>query len=78
MAKESNKKEKRIPDALKNFDQLPDSANVGFDVVAALCGVSIATAWRMARDGRLPKARRISLRRTVFNVGELREALAAL
>lgn len=78
MAKATDEKEKRIPDALKNFDQLPDSANVGFDVTAALCGVSIPTAWRMARDGRLPKPKRISPRRTVINVGELRAALAAL
>lgn len=78
MANASEKQEKRIPDALRNFDHLPDSANVGFDIAAALCGVSVSTAWRMARDGRLPKPRRISVRRTAFNVGELRAHLAAL
>ncbi len=78
MAKASDEKEKRIPDALRNFDQLPDSANVGFDIAAALCGVSVTTAWRMARNGHLPKPKRISPRRTVFNVGELRAHLATL
>jgi predicted DNA-binding transcriptional regulator AlpA len=66
-----------VPEALKNFDSLPDSANVRAPVVAALFGVSVATVWRKAKDGKLPAPRRISDRVTVWNVGELRAALIA-
>lgn len=66
-----------VPEALKNFDSLPDSANVRAPVVAALFGVSAATVWRKAKDGKLPAPRRISDRVTVWNVGELRASLNA-
>ena len=66
-----------VPEALKNFDSLPDSANVRAPVVAALFGVSAATVWRKAKDGKLPAPRRISDRATVWNVGELRASLNA-
>ena len=68
-----------LPDALRNFDQLPDSANVRIGVVMALVGqCSDATVWRMSKDGRLPKPRRLTGKLTAWNVGELRKALAAL
>ena len=73
MAKQSASKE--IPDALKNFDLLPDSANVRQPVVQGLVGCSAATIWRMVKRGALPKPRKISTRVTVWNVGELREVL---
>lgn len=63
-----------IPDALKNFDSLPDSANVRQPVVEALFGCSAATVWRMVKRGTL-KPRKLSERVTAFNVGELRTAL---
>lgn len=66
-----------VPEALKNFDSLPDSANVRAPVVAALFGVSAATVWRKAKAGKLPAPRRISERVTVWNVGELRASLNA-
>ena len=66
-----------IPEALKNFDALPDAANVRDKVVAGLWGCSIPTVWRMARDGRLPRPRKLSDRVTAWNVGELRAALNA-
>lgn len=66
-----------VPEALKNFDSLPDSANVRAPVVAALFGISAATVWRKAKDGKLPAPRRISDRVTVWNVGELRASLNA-
>jgi predicted DNA-binding transcriptional regulator AlpA len=66
-----------IPEALKNFDSLPDSANVRVSVVAALVGYSQATVWRKARAGKVPAPRRISDRVTVWNVGELRASLNA-
>lgn len=66
-----------VPEALKNFDLLPDSANVRAPVVAALFGISAATVWRKSKDGKLPTPRRISDRVTVWNVGELRASLNA-
>lgn len=65
-----------IPDALKNFDSLPDSANVRLPVVKALVGCSSATVWRMVKRGTLPSPRKLSERISAFNVGDLRKALA--
>lgn len=66
-----------IPDALRNFDSLPDSANVRQPVVQALVGCSAATVWRMVKRGTLPKPRKLSERLTAWNVGELRKALTS-
>ncbi len=66
-----------ILDALKNFDQLPDAANVRQPVVQGLLGCSAATIWRMVNDGRIPKPKRLATRITAWNVGELRLSLAA-
>lgn len=63
-----------IPDALKNFNSLPDAACVRQPVVEALFGCSSATVWRMVKRGKL-KPRKLSERVTAFNVGELRVAL---
>jgi len=66
-----------IPDALRNFDSLPDSANVRQPVVQALYGCSSATVWRNVRKGVIPAPRKLSERVTAWNVGDLRKALAA-
>lgn len=66
-----------IPEALKNFDQLPDTANVRQPVVQGLYGCSAASVWRGVKDGRIPKPRKLSPRTTCWNVGELRAALIA-
>ena len=66
-----------ISDALKNFDSLPDSANVRQPVVEALIGCSAATVWRMVKRGTLPAPRKLSERVTAWNVGALRKVLAA-
>jgi predicted DNA-binding transcriptional regulator AlpA len=66
-----------IPDALQNFDLLPDSANVRQPVVEALFACSSATVWRRVKDRRIPKPKKLSARVTAWNVGELRRALAA-
>lgn len=66
-----------IPDALRNFDTLPDAANVRDKVVAGLFGCSVPTVWRMSKDNRLPKPRKLSNRVTAWNVGELRATLSA-
>jgi predicted DNA-binding transcriptional regulator AlpA len=66
-----------VPDALKHFDSLPDSANVRQPIVEALCGYSGATVWRRVKDGGLPRPRKLSPRVTAWNVGELRRMLAS-
>lgn len=66
-----------IPDALRNFDNLPDAANVRDKTVAGIIGCSIPTVWRMSKDGRLPRPRKLSVKVTAWNVGELRRKLAA-
>jgi predicted DNA-binding transcriptional regulator AlpA len=65
-----------IPDALRNFDDLPDSAIVRDKVVAGLFGCSVPTVWRMSKDGRIGKPVRPSLRVTGWQVGGLRKTLA--
>ena len=64
-----------IPDALKYFDSLPDSASVRQPVVEALFSCSGATVWRRVKDGGIPKPRKLSDRVTAWNVGELRTTL---
>lgn len=66
-----------IPDALKNFNSLPDSANVRQTVVQGLFACSSATVWRMVARGTLPKPKKMSTRVTAWNVGDLRKVLAA-
>lgn len=75
--KPSNPVAASIPDALRNFDSLPDSAIVRDKVVAGLFGCSVPTVWRMSADGRIPKPVRPSLRITGWQVGGLRKTLSA-
>lgn len=65
-----------VPDGLKGFDSLPASAHVGQPVVEGLYDCSPATLWRRVKAGLIPKPRKFG-RRTVWNVGDLREALQA-
>lgn len=65
-----------IPDALKNFDSLPDSANVRQPVVQGLFCCSSATVWRNVKKGIIPAPKKLSERVTAWNVGQLRKALA--
>jgi predicted DNA-binding transcriptional regulator AlpA len=69
--------ESAIPDALKNFDSLPDSAIVRDKIVAGLFGCSVPTIWRMAKDGRIPPPLRPSPKITGWQVGGLRKVLSA-
>lgn len=64
-----------IPDALRNFDSLPNSAHVRLPVVAALYACAPATVWRRVRAKAIPEPRKLGERVTAWNVGELREAL---
>jgi predicted DNA-binding transcriptional regulator AlpA len=74
MARHSNPN--TLPDTLRNFDQLPDCAFVRQPVVETLFACSAATVWRRVTDRRIPKPRKLSHRVTVWNVGQLRAALA--
>lgn len=68
-------KQYSLPDALRHFDSLPNSANVRLPVVCGLFGVAPATVWRMSADGRLPTPRKSSAKITTWNVGALRDCL---
>ena len=65
-----------VPDALKNFDSLPDSAHVRQPVVEALFCCSSPTVWRRVKNFSLPAPRKLSPGVTGWNVGELRRVLA--
>lgn len=69
--------EPSIPDALRNFDFLPPSASVRLPVVCGLLSRSPASVWRDVKTGRLPAPHKNGPRCTVWNVGELRQHLAA-
>ena len=58
-----------------NFDWLPNSAYVRLPVVKTLFACSPATVWRRVNSGHIPKPKKLSLRVTCWNVGELRQAL---
>lgn len=64
-----------IPDALRNFQALPDAAFVRLPVVCALFSISPTTAWRWVKKSVLPAPRRLSDAITAWNVGQLRKAL---
>lgn len=63
--------------ALKQFNDLPDSAGARLPVVQALFGgISAPTVWRWTRDGKLPApTKRGGV--TTWPVGGLRRALSA-
>lgn len=68
---------KHIPQSFLNFDSLPDTAFVRVGTVANLMDCSVVTVWRKAKDGTLPKPKKLSARVSGWNVGELRAALNA-
>lgn len=65
----------KIPTALANFDELPDSALLRVPVVAALLGCSVPTVWRLIRDGKLT-AIKPSVRVTGIRAGAVRKLAA--
>lgn len=64
--------------SLAHFDSLPNAAHVRLPVVAALKGIGPATVWRWVKDGRLPQPHKLGPNTTAWNVGELRQAHAAI
>ena len=65
-----------IPNALRDFSQLPSEAHVRLPVVKALYACSAASVWRGTKNGTIPKPHKLSPRTTCWNVGELKKALA--
>ena len=66
-----------IPEALTQFENLPDSAYIRLPVVKRLYGVSAATIWRGVKNKTIPTPVKLSERCTCWNVGLIRAALAA-
>lgn len=62
--------------ALREFDDLPDTAFVRLPVVRSLFGYSAATIWRASKDGRLPKPVKLGPAISGWPVGGLRRKLA--
>ena len=65
-----------IPDALVNFDKLPDSAYIRLPVMKGLYGVSTASIWRGVKSGLICKPVKISERCTAWSVRLVRADLA--
>jgi predicted DNA-binding transcriptional regulator AlpA len=68
---------KTIPDALANFDQLPDSAYIRLPVMIGLFGISSASIWRGVKNHSIPKPVKLTERTTAWSVRLVREALAS-
>ena len=66
-----------IPEALAQFEQLPNSSFIRLPVIKGLYGVSAATIWRGVKKGTIPKPSKLTERTTAWNVGLVRAALAA-
>lgn len=72
-----SKPNKAIPEALVNFNQLPDSAYIRLPVLQRLYGISASSCWRGIKNGTIPHPVKMSERCTAWNVGIIRAALAA-
>jgi hypothetical protein len=69
----------RTLSALKQFDDLPPTAYVKRPVVQTLFGgISDEEVRRRVLDGRIPKPTKLGSRDNIWQVGQLREALARL
>ena len=66
-----------IPEALANFDKLPDSAYIRLPVMKGLYGISSASIWRGVKKLTIPKPSKLTERTTAWNVGLIRADLAA-
>lgn len=66
----------RIPEALCNFDNLPNSAFVKQPVVQGLYSCSAPTVWRRVKSGLIPAPKKFGSRSVGWSVAELRQALA--
>lgn len=66
-----------LPAAFLHFDQLPDSASVGSDVVCLLySGATVVSLWRWVKAGKVPAPHKLpGGRQNAWRVGDLRKAL---
>jgi predicted DNA-binding transcriptional regulator AlpA len=79
MAKGGHKVNSQTLAALKQFEDLPSSAFVKRPVVQALFGgISDEEVRRRTLDGRIPKPTKLGSRNNIWQVGQLRAALAQL
>ncbi len=65
-----------IPEALANFDQLPDSAYIRLPVMKGLYGVSSASIWRAVKNHKIPSPVKLTERTTAWSVKLVRADLA--
>ena len=63
---------------LSQFDQLPDSAMVPVKLFGAVLNAGVSTIWRRAKaePDSFPQPRRLGVKCTRFNVGDIRAFLA--
>lgn len=66
-----------IPEALANFDLLPDSAHIRLPVMTGLYGVCAASIWRGVKDHTIPSPVKLTKRTTGWSVKLVRASLAA-
>lgn len=65
----------QIPEALKQFDELPDSAFIRLPIVLGLKGCSRVTLWRQVKNGTFPAPHKVGARMVAWRVSEVRTAL---
>jgi predicted DNA-binding transcriptional regulator AlpA len=63
---------KEVSFAARNWDSLPDTANVDVKTVATILGRSTASIWRDVASGRLPQPKRFTARCSRWPVGVIR------
>lgn len=69
-------RERRVAEALANFDALPDDAILRVHPTARICGCGPATIWRNARLKTFPAPVKLSQKITGWRVGDVRRYLA--
>ncbi len=61
----------------ESFDQLPESAEIGVEVVALVKNVVPSTIWRWVSSGDFPLPARRGQRSTRWTVGQVRSRLTS-
>lgn len=68
----SSKTAQGVPFAVRNWEALPDAANVDVKTVAVMMGRSVPSVWRDVAAGRLPQPTRYTARCSRWPVGVIR------
>jgi prophage regulatory protein len=74
--KSDARRERRILEALKTFNEMPDDGIVRVGPVARIVGCGPATVWRRARLKTFPAPLKVSAGITGWRVGDVRKYLA--